>query len=270
MKKSQAAAAAVLSLVSLFIQTMTVCAFAPSLNVGVQILRNSRVKSVKKSSFSNSSYLRINHRKLEMMMDPTTLVEAGANFMSSMNAVASSSSFLSEISSHSIAFSDQGQNLAGFFFQASLLPYVVFLYFLNFHGNRVPVLANFGFQFLLLFVFSTIPSGIISKSNYGCSLADVDWLHGGAESLLTITNLLIVLGFTNASTQSEPLSPNKPRLIALGALAAFIAAMSLGPSLGFEAHSPFLFGLGNLPTDWTSSLPWVSFICYFTDIFIIC
>jgi len=191
-------------------------------------------------------------------MDPTTVVEGGANVMSSMHVVASSSSFFSEISSNSIAFSDQGQNLAGIFFQASLLPYVVFLYFLSFRGNRVPVLANFGFQFLLLFVFSTIPSGIISKSNYGFSLADVDWLHGGAESLLTITNLLIVLGFTNASTQSEPLSPNKPRLIALGAFAAFIAAMSLGPSLGFEAHSPFLFGLGNLPTDWTSSFPWVT------------
>ena len=91
-----------------------------------------------------------------------------------------------------LSFSDQGQNLAGIFFQASLLPYLLFLYFLNFRGNRVPALGNFGFQFLLLFVLSTIPSGIISKSVYGCSLADVDWLHGGAEALLTTTSLLVV------------------------------------------------------------------------------
>ena len=91
-----------------------------------------------------------------------------------------------------LSFADQGQNLAGIFFQASLLPYLLFLYFLNFRGNRVPALGNFGFQFLLLFVLGTIPSGIISKATYGCSLADVDWLHGGAETLLTATSLLVV------------------------------------------------------------------------------
>jgi hypothetical protein len=30
---------------------------------------------------------------------------------------------------------------------------------------------------------------------YGVSLADVDWLHGSAEALLTVTNLLIVKVF---------------------------------------------------------------------------
>jgi len=103
-----------------------------------------------------------------------------------------SSEILCQLSSFVVSFADQGQNLAGIFFQASLLPYVTFLYFLNFRGNRVPKLGNFGFQFLLLFVLATIPSGIISKSVYGLSLANVDWLHGGAESLLTITTLLIV------------------------------------------------------------------------------
>jgi hypothetical protein len=90
------------------------------------------------------------------------------------------------------SFADQGQNLAGLFFQASLLPYLLFLYWLGFRGNRIPDLANFGFQFVLLFVLSTIPSGIISKATYGVSLANVDWLHGGAESLLTASNVLIV------------------------------------------------------------------------------
>jgi hypothetical protein len=30
-----------------------------------------------------------------------------------------------------------------------------------------------------------------AKTHYGTALANVDWLHGSAESLLTITNLLI-------------------------------------------------------------------------------
>lgn len=32
---------------------------------------------------------------------------------------------------------------------------------------------------------------LAAKTHYGTSLANVDWLHGGAESLLTITNLFI-------------------------------------------------------------------------------
>jgi hypothetical protein len=91
-----------------------------------------------------------------------------------------------------LSFSDQGQNLAGTFFQLSLLPYLTFLYFLNFRANRCPDLGKFGFAYLLLFVLGTIPSGIVTKSVYGETLANVDWLHGGAEMLLTVTNVLIV------------------------------------------------------------------------------
>lgn len=35
---------------------------------------------------------------------------------------------------------------------------------------------------------------LAAKKEFGLSLANVDWLHGGAESLLTVTNILIVLG----------------------------------------------------------------------------
>merc|ERR1719343_1247018 len=83
------------------------------------------------------------------------------------------------------SFVDQGQNLAGIFFQQSLLPYLAFMYFLSFRANRIPAIANFGFQFVLIFVASTIPAGIIAKSIYETSLANVDWLHGWAELLLT-------------------------------------------------------------------------------------
>ena len=41
----------------------------------------------------------------------------------------------------------------------------------------------------LLFVVSTVVTGIVTKGQYQSSLADVDWLHGGAEALLTTSNL---------------------------------------------------------------------------------
>lgn len=109
-----------------------------------------------------------------------------------LSAADVASTTVAAASSNLLSFSDQGQNLAGIFFQASLLPYLGFLYFLSFRGNRTPNLGNFGWQYLLLFVLGTIPSGIITKSVYGQSLANTDWLHGGAETLLTVTNVLIV------------------------------------------------------------------------------
>ncbi len=40
-------------------------------------------------------------------------------------------------------------------------------------------------------MLQTPPCAIAAKRDYGTILANVDWLHGTAESLLTITNLLI-------------------------------------------------------------------------------
>ena len=37
-----------------------------------------------------------------------------------------------------------------------------------------------------------------AKVQYGTSLSNVDWLHGGAESFLTLTNLFIVMGLREA------------------------------------------------------------------------
>lgn len=42
-----------------------------------------------------------------------------------------------------------------------------------------------------------------AKVHYGTSLSNVDWLHGGAESLLALTNLFIVLGLRQALRKSE-------------------------------------------------------------------
>lgn len=170
-----------------------------------------------------------------------------------------------------MAFADQGQNLAGIFFQASLLPYLAFLYFLSFRGNRIPALGNFGFQFVLIFVAATIPSGIISRAAYGDSLANVDWLHGGAEALLTIANICLVLGFKNGASPTTPSTtgstlPITGQQLALASAGLFAAACALGPGLGVEAHSPFLLGLGNLSPDITLALPWVRSTIFFSSL----
>jgi len=89
---------------------------------------------------------------------------------------------------------EQWELIEGNLFGASLLPYLAFLYFLQMPECRMPPRALFGFKFLLVFVFGTIPCAIYAKLQYDDILANVDWLHGPAESLLTITNLLIVVG----------------------------------------------------------------------------
>ncbi len=132
-------------------------------------------------------------------------------------------------SSMHLAFADQGGNLAGKFFQASLLPYLGFLYWLQTPGNGTPKMSMFGFRFLLLFVIATIPTGIISKTAFGVSLADVDWLHGGAELLLTVTNLLVVYGFRQAmSTGDTTVMNNTYKNGALAILAAVAALAATG------------------------------------------
>lgn len=85
-------------------------------------------------------------------------------------------------------------------FAASLFPYLAFLYYLSRPEAGCPKGAFRGFAFLLVFVFATIPAGIYAKVVVGDILANVDWLHGSAESLLTVTNLLIVGGFRAALT----------------------------------------------------------------------
>lgn len=160
-----------------------------------------------------------------------------------------------------------GQSLASQLFSLSLLPYLGFLYHLRKPETKAPPLVLFGFCFLLVFVFATIPAGIYgegggrdalgfldllslpkqdqdtpseagkltppapppappqksalpppllkkqptqnnhpeptAKKVYGTSLANVDWLHGGAESLLTVTNLLLVIGLRRAVRDAE-------------------------------------------------------------------
>ncbi len=87
-------------------------------------------------------------------------------------------------------------------FALSLFPYLGFLWFIT-QCDRTPRLALIGFYVLLVFVFVTIPAGIYAKIHYQESLANVDWLHGSAEFFLTLSNVLVVLGFRQAVIQQE-------------------------------------------------------------------
>jgi len=92
-------------------------------------------------------------------------------------------------------------------FAISLFPYLGFLWFLT-RSGKTPKLALFGFYFLLVFVAVTIPAGIYAKIHYNESLANVDWLHGSAESLLTVSNILVVLGFRQSIIEHKKNSEN--------------------------------------------------------------
>ncbi len=87
-------------------------------------------------------------------------------------------------------------------FALSLFPYLGFLWFLT-RSGQMPRLALIGFYMTLVFVGVTIPAGIYAQVAYGESLANVDWLHGGAEVFLTLSNILIVLGFRQAVIQKK-------------------------------------------------------------------
>eukprot|EP00536_Pseudo-nitzschia_multiseries_P000582 jgi/Psemu1/62719/estExt_Genemark1.C_70144 len=209
---------------------------------------------LQRSATSNVASLNMVPFDVNSAIDVTSAMSS--NIMADVGASATAA-----IESNSLltSFTDQGQNLAGIFFQQSLLPYLAFIYFMSFRANRVPAIANFGVQFLLLFVVSTIPAGIISKSVYETSLANVDWLHGWAELLLTTSNLLLVWGLKEASTSPNQTPAGTPRLVAFGLFGLFAAGCALGPgTIGWEAHSGFMAGIGDLGTATVQSLPWVT------------
>lgn len=87
-------------------------------------------------------------------------------------------------------------------FALSLFPYLGFLWFLT-RSQQTPRLALIGFYMTLVFVAVTIPVGIYAQLAYGEALANVDLLHGGAEFFLTLSNILIVLGFRQAMKEES-------------------------------------------------------------------
>lgn len=93
-------------------------------------------------------------------------------------------------------------------FGISLFPYLGFLWFLT-RSGQTPRLALIGFYGTLVFVAVTIPVGIYAQTRYGTSLANVDFLHGGAEVFLTLSNILVALGFAQAVRQRQQATEKK-------------------------------------------------------------
>ncbi|MBE9101162.1 DUF3593 domain-containing protein [Vacuolonema iberomarrocanum] len=87
-------------------------------------------------------------------------------------------------------------------FAISLFPYLGFLWFLT-RSQQTPRLALIGFYMTLVFVGITIPAGIYAQVALESELANVDWLHGGAEAFLTLSNILVVLGFSKAIAEKQ-------------------------------------------------------------------
>ena len=127
------------------------------------------------------------------------------------------------------------EDLASSLFGASLLPYLAFLYFLSRPASRTPDGGLFGFRFLLFFVFATIPAGIYAKVQYHDILANVDWLHGTAESMLTLTNLFLILGFRATRPKPEPESQVK---LFDAATPLLLIATALPATIGFLHPEP--------------------------------
>lgn len=83
-----------------------------------------------------------------MLVDPGTLTEV---------AVAGAGAGL-DVSAWSVT--SVTSDTAAELFQASLLPYLAFLWFLSRKETKTPEGGTFGFAFLLVFVVATIPAGI--------------------------------------------------------------------------------------------------------------
>ena len=167
-------------------------------------------------------------------------------------------------------------------FQAGLLPYLVYLWFLGRPAARTPPASNFGARFLLAFVFATIPAGIVAKTEYGDILANVDVLHGASESLLTVSNFLFAFGFAAAlasstegaegadgadtSNTSAPLdSPVHPAL-ALAVLVAVAGGGACALSAAANAWDPVAsLGLRQEPTNALSLPTWAVHVSSVTE-----
>jgi hypothetical protein len=79
-------------------------------------------------------------------------------------------------------------------FAASIFPYSIFLFYLY----KIKSLNKFvktGYSLTVLFVFITIVVSIFTLNYYDKTLVEVDFFHGLAESFLTLSDFVILLGF---------------------------------------------------------------------------
>jgi len=79
-------------------------------------------------------------------------------------------------------------------FAVSIIPYSIFLFYL-YKIKSVNIFVKTGFSLTILFVFITILVSIFTINYYDKTLVEVDFLHGLAESFLTLSDFVILFGF---------------------------------------------------------------------------
>ena len=79
-------------------------------------------------------------------------------------------------------------------FAVSIIQYAIFLYYL-YKIKSVNIFVKTGFSLTVLFVFITILVSIFTLNYYDKTLVEVDFFHGLAESFLTLSDFIILLGF---------------------------------------------------------------------------
>ena len=79
-------------------------------------------------------------------------------------------------------------------FAASIFPYAIFLFYL-YKIKSLNKLIKTGYSLTVLFVFITIVISIYTLTYYDKTLVEVDFLHGLAESFLTLSDFVILIGF---------------------------------------------------------------------------
>ena len=79
-------------------------------------------------------------------------------------------------------------------FAVSIIPYAIFLFYL-YKIKSVNIFVKTGFSLTVLFVLITILVSIFTLNYYDKTLVEVDFFHGLAESFLTLSDFVILLGF---------------------------------------------------------------------------
>ncbi len=87
-------------------------------------------------------------------------------------------------------------------FAASIFPYGIFLFYL-YKIKSVNKLVKTGYSLTVLFVFITILVSIYTLNYYDKTLVEVDFLHGFAESFLTLSDFVILFGFIKLLSSLE-------------------------------------------------------------------
>lgn len=88
------------------------------------------------------------------------------------------------------------------FFTLSLLPFLAFIAELWFCGRETQG-VTLAFASLLVFVVAGIPLESYTESTYGDLLSNVDSIHFAAQSLVSATNLAILLAFQDATSDVQ-------------------------------------------------------------------